>query len=269
MRQHVRCVPAPPRAAAAGGLVAARPPLTSLARRRRPPSSPRHSLRANSYNFHRSRGPIFVKWFEGGTTNVCHNALDRHVAAGHGGRVAFYWEGNDVGDAQVWTYGQLLELVCQIANGLKALGVGRGDDVTLYMPMVPQLPAAMLACARIGAVHSVVFAGAPGAALGPPGDASAPADRRTAPARRGERRRGAAWRRGGGRSFSFVRCPGCALRRLAAEPHICARPNPRPQTLSARAQASPPSRWPTGCWTPAPRWSSPPRRRRAPTSRCR
>lgn len=113
-----------------------------------------------SYNFDRSKGPIFVKWFEGATTNMCCNCLDRHVEAGHGNRVAFYWEGNEPGQDSVWTYQQLLDLVCQIANYLKSIGIGKGDDVTIYMPMIPQLPAAMLACARIGAIHSVVFAGA-------------------------------------------------------------------------------------------------------------
>lgn len=101
-----------------------------------------------------------MEWFKGGKTNICYNALDRHVAAGHGDRIAFYWEGNDPSHHRAWTYAQLLDLVCQTANYLKSVGVKKGDDVTLYMPMVAELPAAMLACARIGAVHSVVFAGA-------------------------------------------------------------------------------------------------------------
>jgi acetyl-CoA synthetase len=81
------------------------------------------------------------------------------VAAGRGGEVAFFWEGNDVGQQREVTYAQALAQTCQLANYLKSQGVGRGDDVTIYMPMLPELPIAMLACARLGAVHSVVFAG--------------------------------------------------------------------------------------------------------------
>eukprot|EP00899_Mesostigma_viride_P012600 jgi/Mesvir1/21340/Mv10023-RA.2 len=112
-----------------------------------------------SFNFDVDKGPIFARWYDGGETNVCYNALDRHVAAGDGNKVAFFWEGNDAGADRTTTYGQLLHEVCRIANFLKSKGVGRGDRVTIYMPMLPELPAAMLACARIGAVHSVVFAG--------------------------------------------------------------------------------------------------------------
>jgi acetyl-CoA synthetase len=90
---------------------------------------------------------------------VCYNCVDRHVKEGNGDRVAFFWEGNDVGQATTTTYKELQDMVCQIANYMKSQGVGKGDDVTIYMPMVPELPAVMLACARIGAVFSVVFAG--------------------------------------------------------------------------------------------------------------
>ncbi|KAJ9521849.1 hypothetical protein QJQ45_024716, partial [Haematococcus lacustris] len=111
------------------------------------------------YNFDLNEGPIHISWFEGAETNIAYNCLDRHVAAGHGDRVALLWEANDPGlDAQL-TYQQLLEMVCQIANYLTSIGIRRGDDVTIYMPMLPELPATMLACARVGAVHSVVFAG--------------------------------------------------------------------------------------------------------------
>jgi acetyl-CoA synthetase len=96
---------------------------------------------------------------QGGTTNVCYNALDRHVASGAGERVALHWEGNDVGDSASLTYAQLLQQVCQLANYLKSLGVGPGDRVVIYLPMRVELPVAMLACARLGAVHSVVFGG--------------------------------------------------------------------------------------------------------------
>ncbi len=100
----------------------------------------------------------FAKWFVGGTLNVSHNCLDRHVAAGIGDRVAFHWEG-EPGDRRTLTYADLLDQVQRFANVLKSLGVRRGDVVAIYMPMVPELPVAMLACARVGAAHSVVFGG--------------------------------------------------------------------------------------------------------------
>ena len=102
--------------------------------------------------------PPFAKWFVDGTTNISVNCLDRHVAAGRGDRVAFYWEG-EPGDTRVITYADLLRDVQRFANALRALGLERGDRVLLYMPMVPELPVAMLACARLGLVHSVVFGG--------------------------------------------------------------------------------------------------------------
>jgi acetyl-CoA synthetase len=100
----------------------------------------------------------FAKWFVGGKTNVSYNCLDAHVAAGKGDRVAFYWEG-EPGDQRTVTYSQLLAEVCKFAASLKQLGVQKGDRVSIYMPMVPELPIAMLACARIGAIHSVIFGG--------------------------------------------------------------------------------------------------------------
>jgi acetyl-CoA synthetase len=100
----------------------------------------------------------FAKWFVGGRLNVSANCLDRHVAEGRGGRVAFHWEG-EPGDTRTITYAALLDEVARFANVLKSLGVGTGDRVCIYMPMVPELPVAMLACARIGAPHSVVFGG--------------------------------------------------------------------------------------------------------------
>jgi acetyl-CoA synthetase len=104
-------------------------------------------------------GPARIRWFDGGTLNASENCLDRHVAAGRGGRVALVWEGDDPKESRSLTYAELLELVCRWANVLEGAGVKKGDRVCLYLPMVPALPAAMLACARIGAVHSVVFAG--------------------------------------------------------------------------------------------------------------
>ena len=100
----------------------------------------------------------FARWFIGGTLNVSHNCLDRHVTAGRGDRVAFHWEG-EPGDTRTITYAALLDEVERFANVLESLGVTRGDRVAIYMPMVPELPVAMLACTRIGAVHSVVFGG--------------------------------------------------------------------------------------------------------------
>ena len=100
----------------------------------------------------------FAKWFLGGTLNVSYNCLDRHVEAGRGDKVAYWWEG-EPGDTRTITYADLLDEVCKFANVLKGLGVERGDRVCIYMPMIPELPVAMLACARIGAAHSVVFGG--------------------------------------------------------------------------------------------------------------
>ena len=102
--------------------------------------------------------PPFVRWFEGGTLNAAYNCLDRHVEAGGGDKVAYHWEG-EPGDQRTITYKDLLEEVCRLANGLKSLGVNKGDRVAIYLGMLPELPAAMLACARIGAPHSVVFGG--------------------------------------------------------------------------------------------------------------
>ena len=102
--------------------------------------------------------PPWVKWFVGGTLNASYNCLDRHVEAGGGDKVAYHWEG-EPGEERTITYKELLDEVCQFANALKALGVRKGDRVAIYLGMVPELPVAMLACARIGAPHSVVFGG--------------------------------------------------------------------------------------------------------------
>jgi len=98
-----------------------------------------------------------IKWFDGAKLNVSYNCLDRHVEAGHGDQTAIIWEGNNPEEDQAFTYSKLLAEVQKFANVLKSLGVEKGDRVCLYMQMIPQLPVAMLACARIGAVHSVVF----------------------------------------------------------------------------------------------------------------
>ncbi len=101
--------------------------------------------------------PPWVRWFDGGQLNISANCLDRHLGD-HGDRVAYYWEG-EPGDERTITYAELHEEVGRFANALKALGVAKGDRVAIYLGMIPELPVAMLACARIGAVHSVVFGG--------------------------------------------------------------------------------------------------------------
>ncbi|MDA3004855.1 MAG: acetate--CoA ligase [Actinomycetota bacterium] len=100
----------------------------------------------------------YAEWFSDGTLNVSYNCLDRHVLAGNGDKVAFYWEG-EPGDSRVITYAQLLDEVQRFANVLKNLGVKKGDRVNIYLPMIPEAAVSMLACARIGAAHSVVFGG--------------------------------------------------------------------------------------------------------------
>jgi len=101
---------------------------------------------------------VSIKWFEDGTLNVCANCVDRHLAT-RGDQTAILWEGDEPTDDKAITYNQLYEEVCRFANVLKAQGVKKGDRVTLYMPMIPEAAYAMLACARIGAVHSIVFGG--------------------------------------------------------------------------------------------------------------
>jgi acetyl-CoA synthetase len=107
----------------------------------------------------------FAKWFVGGRLNVAYNCVDRHVEAGNGDRVAIYWEGAPVGDSRTLTYADLQDEVCWAANALTELGLEAGDRVAIYMPMIPEAIVAMLACARLGALHSVVFAGFSGSAL--------------------------------------------------------------------------------------------------------
>ena len=103
--------------------------------------------------------PPYAKWYLGGKLNVAYNCVDRHVEAGRGDRVAYYWEGEPVGDRRAITYAELQDEVVRCANALKALGVGKGTAVGIYMGMVPEAPIAMLACARLGAPHTVVFGG--------------------------------------------------------------------------------------------------------------
>ncbi len=105
-----------------------------------------------------SRAP-FYRWFPGGELNTCWNAVDRHVAAGRGLQRALIYDSPVTGTIREYTYGELLDEVARLAGALLQLGVGVGDRVLVYMPMVPEAVFAMLACARIGAIHSVVFGG--------------------------------------------------------------------------------------------------------------
>src|SRR3954451_6100405 len=102
--------------------------------------------------------PPFAKWFVGGKLNVAYNCVDRHVEAGHGDRVAYYWRGEEGEELEI-TYADLHRDVQKLANALKDLGVSKGDVVAIYLPMIPEVAVAMLACARIGAIHNVVFGG--------------------------------------------------------------------------------------------------------------
>ena len=102
--------------------------------------------------------PPHAKWFVGGKLNACYNCVDRHIEDGLRNRAAIIWEG-EPGDRRTLTYWDLYREVNKFAGALRSLGVERGDRVAIYMPMIPELPIAMLACARIGAIHSITFAG--------------------------------------------------------------------------------------------------------------
>src|ERR1700723_121735 len=132
---------------------AADPPAwwAAQARQRLPGAAPSTGVLAD-------KTPPFYRWFADGTLNVSYNCLDRHVQAGHGDRVAFHWHGEE-GEQRDLTYAELLADVQRLANGLKARGVKKGDVVGIYLPMIPEVVVAMLACARIGAPHNVVFGG--------------------------------------------------------------------------------------------------------------
>jgi acetyl-CoA synthetase len=110
------------------------------------------------YNFDIKKGPIYIKFFEGGKLNISYNCLDRHLEK-RGDQAALIWEGNEPGEERRFTYKQLHEQVCKFANVLKAQGVKKGDRVCFFLPMIPELAIGILACTRIGAIHSVVFGG--------------------------------------------------------------------------------------------------------------
>ena len=107
-----------------------------------------------SYN----KEDLHIKWFEDGTLNASFNCLDRHLKS-KGNSVAIIWEGDDPSESKKITYNELYEDVCKFANVLKKAGAKKGDRITIYMPMIPEATIAMLACTRIGAIHSVVFGG--------------------------------------------------------------------------------------------------------------
>jgi acetyl-CoA synthetase len=113
--------------------------------------------RVSDWSFDEAR--FGIRWFDDGALNVCANCLDRHVEAGHGDRTAILWEPDSPGEGRTLSYADLQEAVCRLANALEADGVRKGDRVTIYLPMIPEAVVAMLACARIGAIHSVVFGG--------------------------------------------------------------------------------------------------------------
>ena len=100
-----------------------------------------------------------INWFEGGKLNMSYNCLDRHLTDGRRNKAAIIWQGEPEEDVKVYTYQMLHTEVCRFANVLKKKGVKKGDRVSIYLPMIPELAIALLACARIGAMHSVVFAG--------------------------------------------------------------------------------------------------------------
>ena len=117
------------------------------------------------FNYDVRKGPVSIKWFEGGQTNIAYNCLDRHLET-KGDQTAIIWEGNEPGEQREITYNELHAEVSKFANVLKSRGVKKGDRVSIYMPMIPELAVAMLACARIGAIHSIVFGGFSADALG-------------------------------------------------------------------------------------------------------
>jgi len=114
--------------------------------------------KVEEYNFDIKKGPIFLNYFKGGKLNVSYNCLDKHLKT-RPDKVAIQWEGNEPGEDRALTYKQLHEEVCKFANVLKAQGIKKGDRVQIYLPMIPELAISMLACTRIGAIHSIVFGG--------------------------------------------------------------------------------------------------------------
>ncbi|RWS27126.1 acetyl-coenzyme A synthetase: cytoplasmic-like isoform X1, partial [Leptotrombidium deliense] len=117
------------------------------------------------YNLDIYKGPVEIKWMEGALTNVCYNIVDRIVEKGLGERIAYIWEGSEPNQGKSITYSELRRQICKFSNVLKSKGIKKGDRVAIYMPVTIELVVAMLSCARIGAIHSVVFAGFSGDAI--------------------------------------------------------------------------------------------------------
>gem|GEM_PF-3631665 len=115
--------------------------------------------RAREYTWDTANRVIDIKWFEDGELNVSYNCLDRHLKTWRKNKAAIIWQGEPEGDSRIFTYQELHREVCKFANVLKSKGIKRGDRVAMYLPMIPELAIAMLACSRIGAIHSVVFGG--------------------------------------------------------------------------------------------------------------
>ena len=139
--------------------------VRALAARTRTPSGPSEAKRLHWYktptkikNTSFGPGDVSIKWFEDGVTNVAYNCIDRHLPK-RANQTAIIWEGDDPKDDKHITYQELHDEVCRMANILRNRNVEKGDRVTIYMPMIPEAAYAMLACARIGAIHSVVFGG--------------------------------------------------------------------------------------------------------------
>jgi acetyl-CoA synthetase len=105
------------------------------------------------------KNEAIIKWFEGGKTNACVNCVDRHLDGPRKNKAAIIWQGEPEDDVRTLTYQQLHHEVCKFANVLKKLGVNKGDRISIYLPMIPELAISMLACTRIGAIHSIVFGG--------------------------------------------------------------------------------------------------------------
>src|SRR3546814_6682960 len=120
---------------------------------------PAYEIRISDWSSDVCSSDLFTRWFVGGELNTCHNALDRHVEAGNGDRTALIYDSPVTGRIERFDYRQTRDLAARCAGVLASLGVGRGDRVIIYMPMIPQAVIAMLACARLGAIHSVVFGG--------------------------------------------------------------------------------------------------------------
>ena len=114
--------------------------------------------KVREFNYDVRTGPVSIKWFEGGQTNIAYNCLDRHLST-RGNQTAIIWEGNEPGEQREISYNELHQEVSKFSNVLKSRGVKKGDRVSIYLPMIPELAVAMLACARIGAIHSIVFGG--------------------------------------------------------------------------------------------------------------